>query len=78
MEIPDCYDPVYQADRREEEADKYTIRCELCDKVITEDVFIWEGMNICECCFMKAIHENFDARDFAEAFKIPVVRPWQI
>ena len=37
MQIPDCYDPVRQADRREEHWDDYVMklpRCFLCSRVI--------------------------------------------
>lgn len=73
--IPDCYDPAYQADLLAERAERNAVRCELCSEVITDDVFLWDGMGICEDCCVQAIKDNFNVREFADAFKIPVLRP---
>lgn len=34
MRIPDCYDPVSQAERREAEADRGAVRCDACGHLI--------------------------------------------
>ena len=78
MDIPDCYDPVYQAERREAEADKNSVRCEWCGDMISDDVFSWDGDNICESCCKKAISDNYNIFDIATAFNILVRRPWDI
>lgn len=78
MDIPDCYDPVYQAERRETEADKHAVRCDFCDGGFSDDVYILDGNNLCEECFLKAVKRDYTAMDIAKAFGIPVRRPWEI
>lgn len=44
MEIPDCYDPVYQADTRESDCDNYLSRfpvCARCGAPITDSKLIY-------------------------------------
>lgn len=55
MQIPDCYDPIYQAERREAEADKQreqTLPCALCDDLIFpyEKYHAVNGKAICNFC----------------------------
>lgn len=78
MKIPDCYDPVRQAERREAEADKHAVRCYCCDWAIFDDVYILDGNNLCEECFLNAVKRDYTAMDIAKAFGIPVRRPWEI
>lgn len=56
MEIPDCYDPIYQAERREAEADRNRAvlpRCDLCRDVIRPGSVYHEciGGTVCHKCF---------------------------
>lgn len=78
MDIPGCYDPVYQAERREAEADRNAVRCEWCDEVIDGDAFIWDGECICKECCEKAVRDNFSFEDIAKALGTTVRRPWLI
>lgn len=78
MEIPDCYDPVYQAEQREAEADKRAVRCDRCDEVISDDVYIVDDEKMCEGCFLKFIRSNYAAMEIAKALGIPVRMPWEI
>lgn len=78
MDIPACYDPVYQAERREADADKHAVRCDSCDGVISDDVYIVDDENMCEGCFLKFIRNNYTAKEIAKALGIPVRRPWEI
>lgn len=56
MRIPDCYDPVSQAERREAEADREAIRCDACGHLIRrgEKVFTLSlgktDLYICDDC----------------------------
>lgn len=78
MDIPDCYDPVYQAEQLEAEADKHAVHCYCCDEAISGDVYIVDGENICEDCLLDVIKSNYTAKEIAKAFGIPVGRPWEI
>lgn len=73
MEIPDCYDPIYQAETREAEADRNALHCEDCGKVLFGDspVFNWDGDRLCEDCCRTAIEANFSILEIANALKIP-------
>ena len=56
MQIPDCYDPVFSAERREMEKDKLVERlerCALCDDVLYPGAAFREthGKCVCEFCF---------------------------
>lgn len=35
--IPDCYDPIYQAEQREREADQNAYQCEECGAYCREE-----------------------------------------
>lgn len=56
MQIPDCYDPITQAERREAEADRGAIRCDACGHLIRrgEKVFTLAvgktDLYICDDC----------------------------
>lgn len=56
MDIPDCYDPIAQAERREAEADRLAIRCDACGHLIRcgEKVFTLAvgktDLYICDDC----------------------------
>lgn len=78
MEIPDCYDPVYQAEQLEAEADKHAVHCDACDDPIPEDVYIFGGDNLCDDCFIKAIISNYTAKEIANALGVLIRRPWEI
>lgn len=78
MEIPDCYDPVYQAEQREAEADKRAVRCDRCDEVISDDVYIVDGNNLCEDCFLADVRSNYTAMEIAKVLCVPIRRPWEI
>lgn len=51
MNIPDCYDPIYQAERREAEADWNALHCDNCGAPIRGEYF-WDisGDTLCERC----------------------------
>lgn len=72
MEIPNCYDPVYQEERREAEADRRTAmlsRCCLCDRVIRAGSPYRECLCRCVCeeCFEEltdTVRIEVAARDY--------------
>lgn len=62
MNIPDCYDPVYQAERRERDWDEYRSRnptCNLCRCTIPAGTPYRECFagEVCESCF-EELEEN--------------------
>lgn len=61
MNIPDCYDPVYQAERREAEADEKALHCENCGNAIQDD-FYWDicGDLLCEKCAARMYRKNVE------------------
>lgn len=77
MDIPDCYDPVIQAEQREAEADKHAVRCAWCCDAIVGDGYIWDGDCICEYCCASAIKDNFSVSDIAKALGIGAMTIWQ-
>ena len=56
MQIPDCYDPITQAERRAADADRGAITCDACGHLIRrgEKVFTLAlgktGLYICDDC----------------------------
>lgn len=63
MNIPDCYDPVYQAEQREREADEKRLHCEVCGKPITEEYWEIDAEILCRDCmdyYYKHSVEEFD------------------
>lgn len=60
MEIPDCYDPIYQAERLAEEADKNELHCEECTRALTDDVWEIEGRLLCEKCAARLYRKNVE------------------
>lgn len=60
MEIPNCYDPIYQAERREAEADKNTLHCEECGRALTDDVWKIEGQHLCDKCAARMYRMNVE------------------
>lgn len=55
MNIPDCYDPIYQAERREMNADRkmetFPVCC-ICDRHIQDGVYFKHlDRCVCESCF---------------------------
>lgn len=61
MNIPNCYDPIYQAERREAEADEKTLHCENCRKPIYDDYY-WDicGDLLCEKCAARMYRKNVE------------------
>lgn len=64
MDIPDCYDPVYQAERREAEADRIRDllpRCTLCGRTLYpgEKFRTARCQIVCRLC-MEELTENED------------------
>lgn len=56
MNIPDCYDPIYQAERREAEADRRAAmlpKCCFCERLIYPGNPYREHLarSVCEDCF---------------------------
>lgn len=72
MRIPDCYDPIYQAEARE--AARLTVHCCDCGKELTGDdpVFDWNGDLLCEDCCKTSIEASFSILEIANALKISV------
>lgn len=50
MEIPDCYDPVYQAERREQEADEAALHCQSCGGLVRDEIWDICGDLLCDRC----------------------------
>lgn len=50
MLIPDCYDPVNQAERLEAAADEGALVCESCGQFIRGDFWDIENACLCEKC----------------------------
>lgn len=53
MNIPDCYDPIYQAERRESEADRNVLICETCHDPIYDEYWEIGCELLCEYCAAK-------------------------
>lgn len=60
MEIPDCYDPVYQAERREAEADNSALHCEKCGRTIQDEYWDICGDLLCEKCAAMMYRKNVE------------------
>lgn len=60
MKIPDCYDPIYQAERREAEADKNALYCEDCHREIYDEVWDIEGQLLCDRCAARMYRKNVE------------------
>lgn len=62
MLLPECYDPVFQAERREQEWDTNVARltkCKICGDVIYPGNRYHETRKCCICSFcMEALSEN--------------------
>lgn len=48
--IPDCYDPIYQAEQREREADENAYQCEECGAYCREEFWDILGEILCDSC----------------------------
>lgn len=61
MEIPDCYDPIRQAERREAEAEENALHCENCKSPINDDYY-WDicGDLLCERCAARMYRKNIE------------------
>lgn len=77
MDIPDCYDPVIQAERIAAAADKNAFRCDWCGDVIKDDAYFWDGDCICERCCISAVKDNFSILEIAKSLGIGVRKLWQ-
>lgn len=68
MEIPDCYDPIYQAERREQEADLHRLECRRCRMELygADKVYSYDGENLCGDCCKDAILEDLNILTLAE------------
>lgn len=60
MNIPDCYDPIYQAERREAEADSNALHCEDCHRAIYDEVWDIEGQLLCDRCAARMYRKNVE------------------
>lgn len=65
MRIPDCYDPVYQAERREYDADNDALICENCMAPIRGEYY-WDiaGEPLCERCAIRMYRRNVEALNY--------------
>lgn len=64
MGIPDCYDPVFQEERRAFDSDRYFSRmpvCSCCEEVITplHAYHKYLGVTVCVRC-MEILNENLE------------------
>lgn len=50
MNIPDCYDPIYQAEAREAEAEENALHCVDCGEPLYEEYWEICGDILCEEC----------------------------
>lgn len=60
MEIPGCYDPIYQAERREAEADSNALHCENCGEPIYDEYWDICGDLLCEKCAARMYRKNVE------------------
>lgn len=60
MEIPDCYDPIRQAERLAEEADKNALHCEDCGNPIYDECWGICGDLLCERCAARKYRRNVE------------------
>ena len=56
---PDCYDPIFQAERIAAEADLNALLCENCEEPINDDYY-WDicGDLLCERCAARMYRRN--------------------
>lgn len=64
MEIPNCYDPVYQEERRQMELDKLmeqTCQCHLCRRTMYpgDKIHVAQFFVVCPSCF-EELGENIE------------------
>lgn len=64
MEIPDCYDPIYQAERREAEADEKALHCESCGRLIRFEYWEINDNVLCERCAEIQYRHNVEDLDY--------------
>lgn len=67
MNIPDCYDPIYQAERREAEVDENALLCEECFHPITGD-YAWDINNeiLCERCAIRKYRKYVEDLNYGD------------
>lgn len=60
MNIPDCYDPIYQAERLAAEADKKALHCSFCKGQIWDSYWDIFGAILCEECAAQMYRRNVE------------------